>query len=242
MVDGMVDLSDYERRGDVDAPLELTKKHARAQKESERIRDAVHCAVPSLTWAEYVADQPCPGCGFRYRDEQRWDGRGTMYMSNDERARYDAEEARYTELHGDCHAIRHSVSGSLTKHCGKCCPPPPLSPGQIEAIRRIFRAPQHPHELMQWRLRLYCGHVVKKQAHYTYKTLQEAFSGSTSCPECGLDPATIVDGEAIGLSGEPPGATKAPSSSARRRQPTKAELEKRVRELETEVERLRRSR
>jgi hypothetical protein len=72
--------------------------------------------------------------------------------------------------------------------------------------------------------------------------LHAAFTGSTSCPECGLDPATIVDGEAIGLVAEPEAARvpAAPSAPAKRAgRPTKADLEARVRELEAEIERLR---
>lgn len=232
----MVDLADYEQRGHLDAPFDLTKKHERAQRESERIRDAVHCDVPGLTWDEYIAGRPCPGCGLPYRDEERWESRGTMHMSADERARYDAEDTRFNEAHGECHAVRHSDSGSLTTHCGKCCPMP-LSPGQIEAVGRLLGRPKPRHELMRWRVRLYCGHVVEKRAHYTHKTLQAAFTGSTACPECGLDPATIVDGQAVGLAGEPPGAPK-PAAVAPRK-PTKAELERRVRELEAEVARIR---
>ncbi|GLZ16426.1 hypothetical protein Acsp04_66610 [Actinomadura sp. NBRC 104425] len=209
----MVDLTEYERRGDLDAPFELTKKHERAQKTAERIREAVRCDVAPLTWEAYVAGEPCPGCGLPYRDEEPWDFKGTMYFTEEERARYDAEQARFKKAHGDCRSHRHSVSGSLTMHCGKCCPPPPLPPRQIGEIGRLLGTPKQPHELMRWRLRLYCGHVVEKQAHYTHKTLHSAFTGSTSCPECGLDPATIVDGEAVGLVEEPPGPAK-PSPAA----------------------------
>ncbi|GAA4127940.1 hypothetical protein [Actinomadura keratinilytica] len=240
----MVDLTEYERRGDLDAPFELTRKHERAQKTAERIREAVRCDVAPLTWEAYVAGEPCPGCGLPYRDGEPWDFKGTMYFTEEERARYDAEEARFKKAHGDCRSHRHSVSGSLTMHCGKCCPPPPLSPRQIEKIGRLLGTPKQPHELMRWRLRLYCGHVVEEQAHYTHKTLHSAFTGSTSCPECGLDPATIVDGEAVGLVEEPPGPAKPspaapPRRSTKPRKPTRAELEARVRELEAEVARLR---
>ncbi len=47
-----------------------------------------------------------------------------MHFIDEERARYDAEEAAYKQIHDECHAMRHSVPGSLTTHCGKCCPPP----------------------------------------------------------------------------------------------------------------------
>jgi hypothetical protein len=240
----MLDLIDYERRGDLNAPFQLTKKHERAQKEAVILRGATRCELPRLTWGDYVAGEPCPGCGLPYRDDERWEFKGTMNFTEEERARHDAEEARFKEAHGDCRASRHSVSGSLTMHCGRCCPLPPLSPAQREEIGRILGAPKQPHELMQWRLRLYCGHVVEKRSHFTHTTLHSAFTGSTSCDQCGLDPATIVDGNAVGLVKEAPGATTAmraapPGRSTGVRKPTRAELETKVRELEAEIERLR---
>jgi hypothetical protein len=125
-----------------------------------------------------------------------------MHFTDQEGARYDAEEARFNEAHGDCHGSRHSVSGSLTIHCSRCCPMPPLSPAKVEEIARILsrRRPPQPHELMRWRLLLYCGHIVEKRSHFKNMTLHAAFIGRLSCDQCGLDPATIVNGEAIGLS------------------------------------------
>lgn len=238
----MVQITDYERRGDLDAPFELSKKDERAQKEREHIREAVRRDVPILTWEEYVAGAPCSGCGRPYRDEEPWDFRGTMRLTEEERVRYEAEQDRFKQGHGECRAMRHSVSRSLTTHCGKCCPPPPLSPTQLKEIGRIFASPTPPRDLMRWRLRLYCGHVVEQTAQRTHLTIHAAFTSSTRCIECGLDPATIVAGEAIGLEEEPPrpGREDAPAAaSSRSRKATKAELESRVREFEAEVRRLR---
>lgn len=232
----MTELADYEQRGDLDAPFVLTAQHTRAQRQSERIRDALDCDVPALTFEDYRAGQPCPGCGLPYVDEESWESKGLMYLTPTERVRYDAEEARYLAVHGECGSHRHSVHGSLTLHCGKCCPAPPLSPSQIASIARILSRPRTPpHDLMRWQLRWYCGHVTEKTAHYTHKTLHSAFTGSTSCPDCGLDPATIIDGRAIGLAGEPPSARGVREP----RKPTRAQLEAKVLELEAEVERLR---
>ncbi|WP_280198210.1 hypothetical protein [Nocardia cyriacigeorgica] len=236
----MVDLTEYERRGDLDAAFAPNKKHVRSQEESERIRRAVHCDLPRLTWDAYVDGAPCPGCGLPYRDEESFEFRGTMNLTDDARVRYDAEEARFKAAHGDCAAIRHSVFGSLTMHCGRCCPTPPLSPQRIASIGRILGKPTPPNELMRWRLRLFCGHIVEMRAHYTHKTLHSAFTGSVKCSECGADPATIVDGEAIGLAGEPPPSVAPASANPKRTRRTKAELEARIRDLEAEVERLRR--
>lgn len=125
-----------------------------------------------LTWEKYAAGEPCPGCRRPYRDEEHWDFHGTMKFSDDERARHEAEHERYKRDHSACGSHRHSVSGSLTTHCGKCCPPPPLSPTQRADVARIFSAPTPAHQLMKWRVRLYCGHTVEQHAHYTYKSLQ----------------------------------------------------------------------
>lgn len=87
---------------------------------------------------------------------------------------------------------------------------------------------------------MFCGHVVEGQAHFTHRTLHAAFSGSVACPICGLDPATIVDGVAVGLAGEPPESrVDLPSP---RSKPTRAELEMKIGALEAEVERLRSAR
>lgn len=164
----MAEIMDYERRGDLGALFEMTKKAERAQEERERIHDAVRCEVPAVTWEQHAAEQ--------------------------ERCKSD---------HPACGSHRHSVSESLTSHCGKCCPPPPMSPSQRDGIIRLLRRPALAEGQMMWRLRLYCGHVIEKPAHRTHKTIEAAFNGSTTCPEYGLDPATIVDGEAIGPKAEP---------------------------------------
>lgn len=237
----MVDIIEYEQRGDLRAAFERTKKHERDQAQAKQSWESMHCDVERLTWAAFTAGEPCPGCGRPYRDAVPWEFKGTMHLTESERERYDAEQTRYREAHCTCHSMRHSVSGSLTMHCGKCCPPLPLSPKIIEDIGRILGKPKEPHELMVWRLRLFCGHVVERRAHYTHRTVHAAFTGSVSCPECGLNPAVIIDGEAIGLAGEPPSAPRRKTTpSSPQVKPTKAQLAARVRELEAEVERLRR--
>lgn len=231
----MTDLEEYERVGDLSAPFVVSKLQQRRQ--AERVAQRLpRCEVPGLSWAAYAAGEPCPGCGRPYKDTERWEGRGTMHFSEAERVRYDAEEALYTRAHGQCHAHRHSVSGSLTMHCGRCCPWPPLSPTQVERLSNILRHRTPDHELMRWRLRLFCGHVVERTAHHSHKTVQAALSNQ-DCPECGLDPATIIDAEPLGLLGEPPRRSTVSQSIAK---PTRRQLEARVHDLEAELERLRR--
>jgi hypothetical protein len=201
----MVGVAEYERLGDIDSPFRVTARHERAQRECERLRDGVRCDVAPLTYEAYHAGSPCPGCGRPYCEAEPWEFQGTINMKPEERARYDSEAEQYAALHGTCGSYRHSASGSLTMHCGRCCPAPPLSPSQIEGIRQIVGRRTAPHELMRWRLRLFCGHSVERQAHVSHKTLHAAFSGSVTCSTCGMNPATVVDGAAVGLTGEPPG-------------------------------------
>lgn len=205
----MVDLIDYQQRGDLNAPFERTKKHEQAQGEAVATGEAVHCEVTRLIRMAYVAGEPCPGCGLPYRDDQPWAFKGTMHFTEEERARYDAEES---PVHRDARrlprvaALRLRIADHALR---QCCPSPPPSPTQLEEIARILsRRPTPPDELMRWRLRKYCGHVVEKRSHFKNATLHSAFTGSKSCDQCGLDPATIVDGEAIGLVEEAQGATK----------------------------------
>jgi hypothetical protein len=82
---------------------------------------------------------------------------------------------------------------------------PPPTPELIERLRVLLARPAPPEELVLWRLRLFCGHVVTRHAHYTHTTAHAAFMGGIACPECGLDPASIIAAEALGRHAQPPG-------------------------------------
>lgn len=110
---------------------------------------------------------------------------------------------------------------------------PPLSEETLRRVAAIMSRPTPRHELMEWRLRLFCGHVVKRSAHASHTTVHGAFTGSTRCPECGLDPATIVAAEAIGLVEERPQHPKAKPEADQSR------IEKAIARHERELERLR---
>jgi hypothetical protein len=92
-----------------------------------------------LTWAEFRAGTPCRGCRRPVRDDEPWIFRGAMHLRDEERVRYEDDDARYKTAHGTCRAHRWSMEGSLTTHCGRCCPPPLLSPAQIERLRVLLR-------------------------------------------------------------------------------------------------------
>ena len=106
-----------------------------------------------LSWGEYQAGEPCQACGRPLRDDEPWELRGTMHFTDAERDRYEAEQTRYRAEHGECRSHRWSVEGSLTLHCGRCCPPPPLSPEQRDRLRVLLNPeptwPGRPH--LPWR-------------------------------------------------------------------------------------------
>lgn len=230
-----IDLDAYERLGDLERPFELSVKDGCRQQDRQRLRDSVRCDVASLAFEQYSAGLPCPGCGRPYVDAEPFDLTGTLNLSDDVRLRYDAEQSRFKAAHASCRSHRHGVSGSLTMHCGKCCPPPPMSPAQRERIASLLSVPTAAHELAIWRLRLYCGHTVERTAHRSHTTVHSAFGGAVRCAECRCDPAAVVDARAIGLAAEPPHAGPAPVT----RKPTRAALERRIDELEAEMTRLR---
>jgi hypothetical protein len=156
-----IDLDAYERLGDLDTPFEVSAKETRRQQDRQRLRDSMRCDMAPLTFEQHRAGVPCPGCGRPYVDAEPFDFKGTMSFSHAERVRYDAEESRFKAVDASCGSHRHGVSGSLTMHCGKCCPMPPMSPSQLERIGALM-TPTAPHELIVWRLRLYCGHTVER--------------------------------------------------------------------------------
>ncbi len=134
-----------------------------------------------LTRDQAVAGEPCGACGLPVID-----GLGSwpplMHLTEQERVDHDADEAMFKQLHPDCHAHRWSMEGSRSTHCGLCCPPLPLSPGQIESISRILTGHvRREEELDIWALDLTCGHRTERSVHHT----QRYWIGSTThCPEC----------------------------------------------------------
>ncbi len=74
---------------------------------------------------------------------------------------------------------------------------PPLSDHALRTIATFIMNRPPESDLVEWRLRLFCGHVVTRRSHHTNTTVHMAFTGNVPCPECGLDPATIVAAEAL---------------------------------------------
>lgn len=74
-----------------------------------------------------------------------------MNLTPEQKIEYDADQAKYKEMHPNCDAHRWSMSGSRATHCGYCCPPIPMSPEQYENISRLLLSrPRREEELDIW--------------------------------------------------------------------------------------------
>lgn len=74
---------------------------------------------------------------------------------------------------------------------------PPLSEDTLQRLAVLFSNKTSRSDLVEWRLRLFCGHVIHRNSHHTHRTVHAAFMGGIACPQCGLDPATIVAAQAL---------------------------------------------
>ena len=154
-----------------------------------------------LTYEEFQAGEPCRGCGEPLLD--RAEHQHTNMADLELIALKEQDEERYRQRHGTCRSHRWRVEGSITLHCGHCCPPSPMSPGQIEFIRQIF-APSGGRktdfrELDDWDQALTCGHVVKVRVHRSNHRPSLAVA---DCGECG-ERRGIVGSIRIGPSDDP---------------------------------------
>ena len=65
--------------------------------------------------------------------------------------------------------------------------PPRLSDAARSKALAILSVPTPDHELMRWRVRLFCGHVYETTAHASHTNPHQALL-PPRCSECGLDP------------------------------------------------------
>src|ERR1700692_2116318 len=81
----------------------------------------------------------------------------------------------------------------------------PPSAGALAHTQALLRhLEEHPPpELMHWRLRLFCGHLVERAAHPEHKTIQAAFTSARDCPECGAVSQVIVAALPLGIRANP---------------------------------------
>ncbi|GLY85992.1 hypothetical protein Airi02_039210 [Actinoallomurus iriomotensis] len=120
--------------------VQLVERYPGGRWECPECEAAIWTDEMRLTWEEFVAGEDCRGCGKPLRrasSEPSWYSKGTAFYSAQEQAAAAAEEAAFQEHHAICNAVRWSIQGRAGVHCGRCCPPPPLSPRQLRAVMKI---------------------------------------------------------------------------------------------------------
>ncbi|MFF3630311.1 hypothetical protein [Streptomyces sp. NPDC002164] len=138
--------------------------------------------------------------------------------------------------------ISESVRLQVEEDILKCRTDPASAERGRQAFENVAKLMQSfkkaDHEIMRWRVRLYCGHIMEMETHYTYTDPLSAGSYGRRCSECGGDRQTIVAFEPIGLRGSlPKAAEHLPPPPPKN--PTRPDLEQRVKSLGKENERLR---
>jgi len=101
-----------------------------------------------------------------------------------------------------------------------------------EVWRKHLSVPTPPSQMMRWRVRLYCGHIVETRRHCSMEQPTMHGSSSMVCTECGKKPAHIVAYEPLGFLDQRP---VPPAPAAPPRRPTRAQLERRIAELEAQL-------
>jgi hypothetical protein len=94
----------------------------------------------------------------------------------------------------------------------------------VQRALEILAFPTPDRDIMTWRVRLYCGHIVETRRHYTIREPRMHGSSSQRCPECGKDPAYIVAYEPLGNHAGPAAGPHAPRLESRK--PSRAQLER----------------
>lgn len=203
-------MKNHEAFGDPDAPYELTKRDERRQREAVGLRDAVH----RMHFHAIVTGESA-GCSTSHT--------------------HDGDEVGH--LHAPARRYPARADGGFIEELGPSTGNvgPPIRREAAEMTARLLKTKTPDDQLMRWRLRLFCGHVVERTAHISHTDVTSAFGTSRACPECGLDPATIVAGKPLG----PKAERVATKPSAEQRASRMSAVTKRLRRAEAEVERLR---
>ena len=115
---------------------------------------------------------------------------------------------------------------------------PPLPAEALEKVAMLLSQPTPDWQILRWRVRLFCGHIVEARRHYEMKRPTDHGCSSERCPECGMDPAAIVAYEPLGLATEPVAAPATPWPRARSSW-SRAELQAENARLREELRRLR---
>lgn len=113
---------------------------------------------------------------------------------------------------------------------------PKLREARSKSVRRAWEiinsSPTPDYQIMRWRVRLYCGHVVETTRHCEVVRPKAHGSSSMRCPDCGMGPAEIVAYEPLGMLAKSSTATTTQRQLKGR---TRQSVEKRLAKIEAEA-------
>jgi hypothetical protein len=177
---------DYQSLGDPDQDRQPTKREVRKQEAAIRLRESVE----RMHYHPVVSGEAAGG-----------------WVSHV----HDRDEPGH--IHEREHRFPLRADGGYLEDLGpSTAKAPPIPDDVLRRVAAILaRSGSRAEELVRWKLRLFCGHVVERTAHNSYACADRAFQGVPDCPECGLSPATIIAARPIG----PP---ESPSPRTRTRQ------------------------
>ena len=201
----------YEVRGDPDVSADPTRREVRVQAEAESLRESIRRSH----FHQFTSGESSGSYLSHTHDE---DADGHVHPG---RQAFPARaDGGYFETSGP------SLGREL---------PAPVAANAARALEMLIRRPKTPpDQVMRWRLRLFCGHVIERTAHVEHRTVHAAFMGSIACPDCGLDPATILAARPLGRVAEPSAPLPRHDRSRER-----ASLERRLASAQARVDRLR---
>jgi hypothetical protein len=170
------------------------KEEARAHRDEARRREWRENEM-YLTREQVAAGDACRGCGLPVIDNLG-SLPGTMYLTDEQRVAYGADQERYRQMHPNCDAHRWSIAGSRATHCGYCCPPIPISREQAESIQRVFAtvSERREEELDIWVRTLTCEHKVELSVHHTNR---EPSISTQWCPTCEITRGVLMSEKAV---------------------------------------------
>lgn len=158
-----------------DATYELTKREHREQREWEEVRERIKRNMREQHF--HVATSIRGGERTRVQMQHKHEGDDVPGHTHD-------DDDDYVDIEPEA--------------------PYRLPDGALETIYRVLseaatRSEKRPWELHRWRLRLYCGHVMERTTHESNRSYGSYHS---ACPECGMDPVTIVAARHLGPAAE----------------------------------------
>jgi len=96
------------------------------------------------------------------------------------------EDYELTRRDRQCQRTLQEIREHARREAAKA---PPLPAEALEKVAMLLSQPTPDWQILRWRVRLFCGHIVEACRHYEMKRPTDHGCSSERCPECGMDPA-----------------------------------------------------